>query len=134
MDGSLAARILAANSVLIDAGDLDRVGEFFTPDHVTHLTGRDMEGGHDMIRGFVGMLRNAFPDIQCDVEILLEAGDRVAWQRTLRGTHAGDFMGFPATGRQVVWRDMLTSRFSDGLIAEEWAVSDLAEHLLREIA
>ncbi len=41
-------------------------------------------------------------------------------QRTLRGTHQGDFMGFPACGRLIVWRDMVTSQFRDGLIAEDW--------------
>ena len=134
MDGSLASKIQAANSALIGNGDLDAVGEFFTRDYVVHLTERDMEGGHEGIRGFLGMLQRAFPDLQVEVEVLLEGENRVAWQRTLRGTHQGNFMGFPATGRQVVWRDMLTSRFHDGLIAEEWAISDLAEHLLYAVS
>lgn len=130
MDRSHVSTILAANSALIGSGDVEQVGEFFTPEYVAHLTERDM-GGHEAIRRFVGMLRSAFPDLQCEVEVLLEGNDRVAWQRTLEGTHKGDFMGFPPSGRQIVWRDMLTSRFSDGLIAEEWVISDLAEHLLR---
>ena len=54
-----------------------------------------------------------------------------SWQRTHRGTHKGDFRGFPATGRRIVWRDMIVTRFRGGLIAEEWAISDLAERLLR---
>jgi hypothetical protein len=29
-----------------------------------------------------------------------------------------------------MWRDMVTSRFRDGLVAEDWAISDLAERLL----
>ena len=131
MDPSLASKIRAANSALIADGDLEAVGDYFTPDHVVHLTDRDMEGGHDAIRGFLGMLRSAFADLQVEVEVLVEGQDRVAWQRTLKGTQHGNFMGFPASGRRIVWRDMLTSRFRDGLIAEEWAVSDLAEHLLR---
>ncbi|MBN2406043.1 MAG: ester cyclase [Coriobacteriia bacterium] len=45
--------------------------------------------------------------------------------------HAGDYAGFPATGRRVVWRDMVTSRIEDGSIVEEWVVSDLAEQLPR---
>ncbi len=130
MDRSLASIIEAANSALIANGDLDAVGEFFTPDYVAHLTDQDMAGGHSAIRRFLGMLRRGFPDLQVEVEILLEGEDRVAWQRTLRGTHQVDYMGFPATGRQVVWRDMFTSRFRDGLIAEEWVVTDLAERLL----
>jgi hypothetical protein len=39
-------------------------------------------------------------------------------------------MGFPATGRPIVWRDMVTSRFQDGRIAEDWVLTDLAERLL----
>ncbi len=130
MDRSLASKIRAANSTLMADGNLDAVGEFFTLDYVAHLTDQDMTGGHGAIRTVVGMYRRAFPDLQIEVEVLVEAGDRVAWQRTLRGTHRGDFKGFPATGRPIVWRDMVTSRFRDGLIAEDWVITDLAERLL----
>ncbi|MDH3498449.1 MAG: ester cyclase [Gemmatimonadota bacterium] len=130
MDRSLAATIHAANSALIVDGNLEAVGEFFTPDYVAHLTDQDMTGGHGAIRRFLKDLRRAFPDLQAEVQILVEATDRVAWQRTLRGTHQGAYHGFPATGRPMVWRDMATSRFHDGLIAEDWVISDLAEQLL----
>ena len=127
---SLASKIQAANAALIGDGNLDAVGEYFTPDYVAHLTDQDMTGGHGAIRRFLGEIRRGFPDLQVEVEILVESEDRVAWQRTLRATHKGDFKGFPATGRPVVWRDMATSRFRDGLIAEDWVITDLAERLL----
>jgi predicted ester cyclase len=63
-------------------------------------------------------------------EILAQGKDRVAWQRTVRATHQGNFKGFAATGRRITWRDMVTSRFRDGLIAEDWVMTDLAERLL----
>lgn len=125
-----ASIIEAANGALLGDGDLEAVATYFTPDYVVHLTDRDMGGGHGAIRGFVEKIRQAFPDLRVEVEVLVEGPDRVAWQRTLRGTHEGDFMGFPATGREIVWRDMMTSLVRDGRIAEEWAVSDLAERLL----
>ena len=131
MDKSLASVIQAANSALIADGNLDAVGDFFTPDYVAHLTDQDMGGGHGDIRRVLRMYQSAFPDLKVEVEILVEGADRVAWQRTLRGTQQGECMGFPASGREVVWRDMLTSRFRDGLIAEDWVVTDLAERLLR---
>ncbi len=130
MSRSLASRIQAANAALIGDGRLDAVGEFFTPDYVAHVTGQDMTGGHDAIRGILRMYRSAFPDLQFQVEILVEGKDRVAWQRTLRGTHEGDFIGFPASGKRIVWRDMVTSRFRDGMIVEDWVITDLAERLL----
>ncbi len=130
MDRSFASKIRAANSVLIVDGNVEAISEFFTPDYVAHLTDREIRG-HDAIRGFLSMLRNAFTDLQVEVQVLVEGKDRVAWQRTLKGTHQGNFAGFPASGRKIVWRDMATSQFRDGLIAEEWTISDLAEHLLR---
>jgi predicted ester cyclase len=111
MDRSLASRIEAANSALMVDGNIDAVGEFFTRDYVAHLTDQEMTSGHGAIRSVLGMYQRAFPDLQVEVEILVEGTDRVAWQRTLRGTHQGDFKGFPATGRPIVWRDMVTSRF-----------------------
>jgi steroid delta-isomerase-like uncharacterized protein len=130
MKHSHPSTIRIANSVLLVDGNLEAVGEFFTTDYVAHVTEQDVKG-HGAIRKIVDMYRRAFGDLQVEVEILVEVGDRVAWQRTLRGTHQGAFQGFPATGRPLVWRDMVTSRFRDGLIAEDWAITDLAERLLR---
>lgn len=127
----LATKIRDANSILIEDGALDAVSRFFAEDYVVHLTERDLTGGHDVVRKVLTQLRKAFPDVRVEVEILLESEDRVAWLRTLRGTHKGAYQGFPATGRALVWRDLLTTQFRDGLIAEEWFASDLAEQLLR---
>ncbi len=130
MNQTLASKIKAANAALLANGDLDAVGEFFTEDYIAHVTDEKMALGHAGIRKVLGMVQRAFPDIQVEVEILVEGKDRVAWQRTLRGTQQGGFKGFPASGRAIVWRDMVTSQFRDGLIAEEWFITDLAERLL----
>lgn len=129
MRPSLASTIEAANLALLANGNLAAVGEFFTPDYLAHGTGKGL-AGQGAIRRFVSRYRRAFPDLRVQVEILMTARDRVAWQRTLRGTHLGAFAGFPATGRRMVWRDMVISRFQGGLIAEDWVISDLAERLL----
>lgn len=119
-----------ANDSLFVDGNVDDVGDFFAKDYAVHITGRDLNGGHKGVRDVVGELRKSFPDITVDVEILVEGHDRVAWQRTLRGTHKSKFKGFPGSGLLIEWRDMVTSRFSDGRIVEEWVVTDLAEQLL----
>jgi predicted ester cyclase len=129
MPGPLAATIEAANESLLVNGN-DAADRFFAPGYVAHGTGRDLTGGPDAVRRFVGMLHGAFSNLEVTVDILAETADRVAWQRTLAGTQSGSYMGFPATGRRVVWRDMIVSRFVDGVIAEDWVVTDLAERLL----
>lgn len=130
MPPSLGRRVEAANLALLIDGRLGAVGDFFAADYVAHGTDRDM-AGHAAIRRFVAAYRRAFPDLRVDVEVLAIAKDRVAWQRTLRATHKGDYKGFVATGRPLVWRDMVVSRFEEGLMAEDWVSTDLAERLLR---
>jgi predicted ester cyclase len=97
---------------------------------VVHLTDRDVAGGHPLVRDYLELVQRAFPKLKIEVEILVEGSDRIAWQRTLRAKQQGAFKGFPPSGRTIVWRDVVTSRFCDGLIAEEWVISDLAEQLL----
>ena len=129
MSRSLASRIEAANVALIVDRNFDWVSEFFAPSYVGHGTGRDL-AGRSAIRRFLGTLLRAFPDLEIEVEILVSSRDRVAWQRKLRATHTRNYKGFAATGRSIVWRDMVTSRFRNGLIAEDWVMTDLAERLL----
>lgn len=131
MPQSLADTIQRANKVLLVDGNLDAVADFFAADYVAHGTLQKLSGGPDAIRRFLGVLLQAFGRVEVKVEILLEGTDRVAWQRTMRARHTGNFEGFPASGRQIIWRDMVTSRFEDGRIAEEWVMTDLAEQLLR---
>ena len=130
MDGSLARKIRDANEALIAEGRVERIPDFFAEDYVAHLTDRDMTGGHEAVRRYLEMVRRAFPTVQVTVQVLMESDDRVAWQRTLEGVQEGAFAGFPASGRKIVWRDMVVSRFAGGRIAEEWVVTDLAERLL----
>jgi predicted ester cyclase len=124
------ATIEAANSELIVKGNLEEVADYFAVDYVAHVTGQDFKGGHNIVKEIVRTYHRAFSDIEVKVEILVKAKNRIAWQRTLRARQTGDFKGFPATHRIIIWHDMITSEFRDGLIAEDWVVTDLAEKLL----
>jgi steroid delta-isomerase-like uncharacterized protein len=126
--------IKAANTALIVNGDVEAISKFFAPDYVAHVTGRDFGGsprkGHAAIRRIVDLYHRAFTNLQVDVQILMTSKDRIAWQRTLRGRHTGNFKGFPASGKHMMWCDMVVTQFRGGLIAEEWVITDLAERLL----
>lgn len=126
----LEALVRAANQILLVDGELDRIGEHFAESYQAHGTGRTLRG-HAGLRAYIQRIRRAFPDLEVSMEILLEAGDRVAWQRTVTGTQRGAFAGFPATGQRVRWRDLVVSRVEEGRFVEDWVVTDLAEQLLR---
>ena len=63
---------------------------------------------------------------QVDKSLLVAAGDQVALRLTFRGTHQGEFLGMPATGRTIEYISHEFYRIADGLFAEEWICSDTA--------
>ena len=86
---------------LINAHDIDAFGELLADDFVEHeeLPGRgaDREGVKDFFRVQIA----AFPDLAMTVEDVVDGGDKVVARVRFTGTHDGDFMGMPPTGRAV---------------------------------
>jgi predicted ester cyclase len=58
------------------------------------------------------------------VHNVIGEGDNVAGFLTVRGTHLGEFMGIPATGRVVSWDEHHFGRMENGRCAEHWGVPD----------
>ena len=133
MAKSLEDRVRAANDAILGKGDLEVVDEVFSADYVAHIGGKDFRGT-GFVRRFAGQLRKALPNLGVvKVEVLMQHGDTIAWQRTLRGTHEADLKGLPPSGKRVTWTDMVVSRFEGGKIVEEWAVSDLAGQMFAKL-
>jgi steroid delta-isomerase-like uncharacterized protein len=74
---------------------------------------------------FVAMLRTAFPDIVAVIHDQIAEGDMVVTRKTFQGTHRGEFMGVPATGKQVVIDAIDILRIADGQLVEHWNVLDM---------
>lgn len=126
----LASILRNANTHIIKDGDVKAIGEFFDSNYIVNFGGSE-KSGHGAIRGFTNAIHKAFAKISVNVDIFLESDKRISWQRTIRGTHTGKFQGFPPSGYEITWRDMVVSQFDNDKIKEEWVVSDLAESLLR---
>ena len=65
-------------------------------------------------------MNGAFPDVRVAETDLITAGDRVVERSDVVGTHRGDFMGVPSTGRTVRWSEIHIYRLKAGKIAEHW--------------
>ncbi len=74
---------------------------------------------------FVAMLRTAFPDIAAVIHDQIAEGDMVVTRKTFQGTHRGEFMGVPATGKHVVIDVIDIIRIADGQLIEHWNVLDM---------
>ncbi|MGA9467301.1 MAG: ester cyclase [Exiguobacterium marinum] len=115
---------------VMELGRMEVVPEVFATEYVAHAGERTYKG-HAFIRRFSKQMKTALPDVKVKkVEVLVQTEDTVTWQRTLVGTHQENMMGIPASGKQIEWVDMVVSRFQDGLIVEEWVVSELMGELL----
>ena len=77
-------------------------------------------------------IRAAFPDITIEVEDVVTEGDMLVFRSTMRGTHEGEFLGLPPTGRQVVVGLLDLVRIEDGRFAEQWGGPDMLD-LVRQI-
>ncbi len=127
-------RVRFANDELLGKGNLGVVDEIFATDYVLHAGGKDHKGP-EFVRRFAKLLRPAIPDLRVvEVALLIQAGDTIAWQRTLSGTHEAEMMGIPPTGQKVEWSDMVVTRFDGEKIAEDWGVSELAGQLLSKFS
>lgn len=80
----------------------------------------DLEGLHMTFNVFTA----AFPDLQFKPVNIISDGDYVSSQYEITGTHTGDFMGIPPTGRTVKFRGITQLRMEKGLCAEAWTVLD----------
>jgi predicted ester cyclase len=73
-----------------------------------------------MVEGY----RRALSDFRVTIDQQFSAGDDVATRFTVRGTHDGDLMGTPPTGKEVELTGITVSRCEDGRIVEEWEITD----------
>ena len=89
-------------------------------DFVGHFPGQPPIEGLETYRQFGSVYFNAFPDLQIIPEDLIAEGDKVTMRYGWRGTHKGELMGIPPTGKQVTTSGISILRVANGKIAEQW--------------
>lgn len=88
----------------------------------------DATGAQALKEVWATLLR-AYPDLQVTVEDLIAEGDKVVCRNVVTGTHQGEYLGLPPTGRPVTYNEIFIFRFEGGRIAETWGVVDLLAQL-----
>lgn len=70
------------------------------------------------------MIHGAFPDLDIEIGEPIAEGNRVAASWTMSGTHQGDLMGLPPTGKRVAWSGMTFYRIHHGKVVDETGEED----------
>jgi len=107
-----------------NAGDTAALDGIMTTDVVNHSPLPGQPQGVAGFKAALAMMRAGVPDLAISIDSLVADGDRVSARWTGSGTHAGDLMGIPATGRPVTVTGIDISRVVDGRIVEYWQELD----------
>ena len=109
---------------VLNQKNLDLVDEFYATDYVNHIPPNPEIRGSEGFKQFFAMQFAAFPDFHLTAEDVLAEGDKVVLRWTFTGTHEGELMGIPPTGKQVTYTGIVINRFADGKIVEDWEIAD----------
>ena len=113
---------------IINGGNLDAADELLGADFVSHGPMGPMHG-IEAFKQLVEMWRAGVPDVQCTVEDYFESGDMSAWVVRVKGTHTGEMMGIPASGRSFEYITPNIGRWAAGRPAEHWADQGMFQFL-----
>lgn len=115
---ALARRLLEE---AFNAGNIDIVDELLAVGFINHdAAAPEPTVGPDAAKASIAGYREAFPDLRITIEDQIADGDRVVTRWSAKGTHQGELMGMPATGKQSTVTGITIDRIVDGRIAESW--------------
>jgi steroid delta-isomerase-like uncharacterized protein len=101
------------------------IDEIVAPEVLFHAPVPTGATGTQAVKQVWPVLLRAFPDLNVTVEDLIAEGDKVVARNTVTGTHQGEYMGLPPTGKSVTYNEIFICRFVYGRIAEIWGVVDV---------
>ena len=114
---------------VINKGNLAVVDALCPPGYVGHNPHHPLKdqpvGPEEVKEHVVKWLHAVFPDLHQDIEEMIAEGDKVVVRWTNSGTHVGEFMGIPPTGKSFSIAGIDIHRLSGGKMAEHWHVVDL---------
>ena len=105
-------------------GNINLIDEICSPEFVNHSAPPGVPADCEGIKIVTAMFRGAFPDSYFTVEDMIAEGDKVATRKTFHGTHEGEFMGIPPSGRSVSMGLIDIVRISDRRVVEHWSMGD----------
>ena len=110
---------------VITKGNIDAAARYVWEDVVEQVPLPGQGPGLDGLKDILRAMRSGFPDIVFAIHEQIAEHDKVASRFEWTGTHQGEFLGIPATGRPVrVW-GVVIDRLQDGRIKDTRIIMDI---------
>ncbi len=114
----------------INQHDIDAVDQCLAEDNVAHCMPVELGQTREDYLRFMQSAFEAFPDFHIEVLDVVAEGGRVAARFRNTGTHEGEFMGIPGSGRPFTLEGSDFFHFDDqARIAAHWAHADNLEFM-----
>jgi len=105
-------------------GRLETIDELIAKDFRGWTPTNGEVKGREAFRDQVTMYRSAFPNMTMVVDLITSDGEWVTTKWTASGTHSGELMGMPASGKDVTVTGIEVDRIAGGQIIEGYGVFD----------
>jgi steroid delta-isomerase-like uncharacterized protein len=109
---------------VISRGDIDSAARYVWEDVVEQVPLPGQGPGLDGLKDILRAMRAGFPDLNFSIKEQISEGDKVVSRFEWTGTHRGEFLGVPATGRRVSVWGMVIDRLEDGRIKDTRIIMD----------
>jgi steroid delta-isomerase-like uncharacterized protein len=106
-------------------GNIGLLEELLSATYVDQKAPPGTPAGPGGIAQVITMFRKAFPDLRFTIEDQIAEGDKVATRYTFRGTHLGELMGIPPTGKLVSIGGISIYCFTAGKMDQAWIEYDM---------
>ena len=110
-------------------GSVSSYQELASRDLVMHNTPQGITGDFEGIQQAISIHRTAFPDLRFEIDAQVAEGDKVVTLWTATGTHQGEWVGIPPTGKQISIQGMTLQRYQNRKIVEGWIAVDMLDFM-----
>lgn len=111
---------------VMQKGNFAKLDELIAPAFVDHQPAPGQAPGAEGVKQFVTAMRAALTGLHVTVEHIVAEGDTVVAHVSMRGTHTGELMGMPPSGKDVTMRVSDLVRMENGKAVERWGVEDMS--------
>jgi steroid delta-isomerase-like uncharacterized protein len=105
-------------------GNLGFIDTNFSPDCIIHDGFTGQPSGREGVKWVVSVFRTVSPDLHITIEDIIAEADKVVMRWSASGTHHGEFMGVPPTGKKLTIEAIVINRINADKIVEHWAKRD----------